>query len=68
MAQSLAQLYTHIIFSTKNHHHFIQPSIEGELFAYMGGIIKKLGGVPFLINGTSDHVHIFSNLPRTLSL
>ncbi len=68
MAQSLAQLYTHIVFSTKKHFPFIKPVIEAELFAYMGGTIKGIGGIPFIINGMADHVHIFSTLPKTLAL
>lgn len=68
MAQSLAQLYAHIVFSTKDHHPFIQPSVEKELFSYMGKVIKHMKGYPFLINGTSNHIHIFTNLPRTISL
>jgi REP-associated tyrosine transposase len=68
MAQSLAQLYTHIVFSTKKHYPFIKPQIEVELYSYIGGTIKKIGGVPFIINGTSDHIHIFSTLPKTISL
>ena len=50
MAQSLAQLYTHIVFSTKKHFPFIKPEIEEELYAYIGGTIKKIGGIPFMIN------------------
>jgi hypothetical protein len=34
----------------------------------MGGIIKKLGGIPVVINGTRDHVHILCFLPRHLSI
>jgi putative transposase len=68
MAQSLAQMYTHIVFSTKNRAPLINPEIEVELFAYMGNNIKRLKGIPFLINGTTDHIHVFSTLPRTVSL
>ena len=68
MAQSLSQLYTHIIFSTKNHVPFIKPTIETELFSYIGGTIKAIGGIPFIINGMSDHIHIFSTLPKTVAL
>jgi len=68
MAQSLSQLYIHIIFSTKKHHPFIKSEIEAELFAYMGATIKRIGGIPFLINGMTDHLHFFSTLPRTMSL
>ena len=68
MAQSLSQLYTHIVFSTKKHFPFIKPAIEPELFAYMGDTIKRSGGIPFIINGMADHVHIFSTLPKTVAL
>ena len=68
MAQSLSQLYVHIIFSTKKRFPFIKEDVEKELFAYIGGLIKKMGGIPFMINGMPEHIHIFSNLPRTISL
>jgi REP element-mobilizing transposase RayT len=68
MPQSLAQIYIHIVFSTKEHCPFIQQDIEPELFAYMGDTIKRVGGVPHLINGTADHVHILSSLSRTVAL
>ena len=68
MPQSLAQIYVHLVFSTKERYPFIQPDVEPELFAYMGGIIKKTGGIPYLINGAADHVHVLSSLPRTVTL
>ena len=68
MPQSLAQIYIHIIFSTKEHRCFIDTAIETELFAYIADTIKRCDGLPFLINGTPDHIHILSSLPRTMSL
>ena len=68
MPQSLAQIYVHIILSTKERHPFIYESIEPELFAYMGDTIRRCEGVPFLINGAADHVHLLSSMPRTISL
>ncbi|MHC4525283.1 MAG: IS200/IS605 family transposase [Planctomycetota bacterium] len=68
MPQSLSQIYVHIIFSTKERRPFVDTAIEPELFAYMGDSIKRCEGVPFLINGTTDHVHILSSLPRTMAL
>ncbi|HEX3143393.1 MAG TPA: hypothetical protein VHQ64_05440 [Pyrinomonadaceae bacterium] len=41
MAQTLVSLLAHIIFSTKNREPLITPEIEPELFAYIGGILKK---------------------------
>lgn len=68
MPQSLAKLYVHIVYSTKYRFPFIDSDIEDELFAYMGGTIRELGGFPFKINGMPDHVHICSSLPRTISI
>ena len=68
MPQSLAQIYVHIIFSTKGRYPLIHEGIEPGLFAYMGDTLKRCGGVPFLINGTADHVHLLSSLPRTMAL
>jgi len=68
MAQSLAQIYIHIVFSSKERRPFIQTDIESELYAYIAGAIKKMDGLPCLINGTADHVHILSTLPRTVTL
>jgi hypothetical protein len=34
----------------------------------MGGIIRELDGIPNLINGLSDHVHILATLPAKLAI
>jgi REP element-mobilizing transposase RayT len=68
MPQSLSQVYVHIVFSTKYRQPLIKAEVEKELFAYIGGIIKNNKGIPFIVNGMPDHIHIFSSLPRTISL
>ncbi len=67
MPQSHSQVIIHTIFSTKNRQPFIRPEIEPELFAYMADSIKRDGGIPLLINGVADHVHLLSTLPRTVT-
>lgn len=68
MAQSLAQVLIHIIFSTKERYPFITMSVEPELYAYIGDTVKRTGGIPIKINGTADHIHILSSLPKTISI
>jgi len=68
MAQSLSKIYLHTVFSTKYRNALIKKEIEEELFAYIGDTIKRDGGIPFLINGTENHIHILSTLPRTITL
>jgi REP element-mobilizing transposase RayT len=68
MSQSLAQIYIHIVFSTKYRKPLIQTEIEEELYAYIGGIIKNLKGNSIKINGVSNHIHILTTLPKTVTL
>jgi REP element-mobilizing transposase RayT len=64
MAQTLFNSYFHIVFSTKNRFDFIQPEIEGELFAYMGGVIKNFDGRLLTANGTSNHDHLLVSMSK----
>lgn len=68
MPQSLAQIYVHIIFSTKHCNPILANSIRNELHAYMIGTISKLGSYTNEIYASPDHVHILCNLPRTTTM
>jgi len=68
MPQSLAQVYLHIVFSTKKRDPFISADIESELYCYIGGIIKNLDALPIIISGVEDHIHILTSFPRTISI
>jgi putative transposase len=67
MAQTFTNLLSHLIFSTKDRMPLILPEFRPHLHAYLGGIIRELGGCARIINGTVDHVHILAGLPPTLS-
>ncbi len=68
MPQSLAQIYLHIVFGTKNRYPFIERDIDTELYAFTGASIKRLGGMPVEIGGTDDHIHILTSFPRTITV
>lgn len=68
MAQSLASILIHIIFSTKRRRPFIQSEIINDLHRYIAGITKAYGSHALEIGGVEDHVHLLISLPRTLSL
>jgi hypothetical protein len=44
MAQTCGNLLVHLIFSTKQRKPLIRPEIRSNLFAYLGGIVRELGG------------------------
>jgi putative transposase len=67
MPQSLSNVILHIIFSTKNRQPWLDSSIRPRMHAYLATICRDLGGEAFRADGVSDHVHIVTTLPRTLS-
>jgi putative transposase len=68
MSQSLAQLYIHLLFSTKHRKHLIIESIQTELFSYMGGILKNIECFPLQIGGMTDHIHVLCCLSKKITL
>lgn len=68
MAQSLADIVLHIVFSTKERKPWIDTVTEPELYAYICGICRNLGCPVIKINGVEDHVHLLLSLGRTTAV
>ncbi len=68
MPQSLAKLYVHLVFSTKNRECILSDDIRRDLHAYMGGCLNGMKCVPIEINTEPDHAHVLFLLGRTASL
>ena len=66
MAQSLAKIIVHTVFSTKERRPFLRDKmLREELHRYLGGILVNHDCQPLIIGGVEDHVHILSTLART---
>ena len=68
MAQTLVKIYVHIVFSTKSRGELILSEIERELFAYIGGVLRKHQSVLLAANGTSNHIHLLISLSKNIAL
>jgi REP element-mobilizing transposase RayT len=68
MPQSLAKIYVHMIFSTKNREPLLDQDVRTELYSYLGGALNNLDCQPIEIGGTADHAHILCCLSKNLSL
>ena len=69
MAQSLAQIYLHIVFSTKNRVPFIKDEkLCKELHGYLIGICKNMDSPSLQIGGVENHVHILCRFSRKLMI
>jgi REP element-mobilizing transposase RayT len=65
MPSTHLSLHYHLVFSTKNRIPFIKPEWRLDLYAYLGGIVKGLKGVPLAIGGIEDHAHMLIGLRAT---
>ncbi len=68
MPQSLANIYIHLIFSTKERFPFLVKEVRPDLHAYMATVLANLNSPAVLINSVEDHVHILFNMGRTVTL
>ena len=68
MASSLVKIDLHIIFHVKSTSVVMRHEDLPRIFQYIGGVIKELGGIPFIVGGVCDHIHILTTLPKSLAL
>jgi REP-associated tyrosine transposase len=66
--QSLAKVYVHAIFSTKNREPLLLDEWREELFCVMGGAANNLGCQSLIVGGMPDHVHLLFQLGRTITI
>lgn len=63
MPQSLCQLYTHIVFSTKNRHPFLRDVTHQQaVHGYLKGTCDNQNCPAIKIGGVADHVHILCRM------
>jgi len=68
MPQSLAKVYVHLVFSTKNREPLLIEAVRADLHAYMAGILRDLESPVVEINTEPDHAHVLFILSRTRAL
>lgn len=64
MAQTIFSSYLHIVFSTKNRFDFIHPETEDDLYAYIGGIVRKYDCMLLKADGTANHIHLLVSMNK----
>src|SRR5688572_6018197 len=68
MAQSLANLHIHLVFSTKQRVPLIQDAIREPLHAYLAVVLRDLACPANRVNSVEDHVHLLFDLSRMLAI
>jgi REP element-mobilizing transposase RayT len=65
---SYRQLLYHLVFRTKDSLPTIKKEHADQLYAYISGIIKQKDSHLYRINGTSNHLHILTDLHPSIAL
>jgi REP element-mobilizing transposase RayT len=68
MPHTASNLLVHFVFSTKQRIPAITPDIERDLHAYLGGIVREIGGKALIVGGTENHVHLLVRMSTTLPI
>ena len=68
MSQSKAQIYVHIIFSTKHRKPFLKDKqFRERVHAYLAGICHNQESPSIIVGGIEDHVHILCRLSKNIA-
>ena len=68
MAGTFSQIYIQVVFAVQDRETLLQKPWREEVFKYMGGIVKGKNQKPIIINGVSNHVHLFIGLKPSMAL
>ena len=68
MAGTFSQIYIQVVFAVQGRENLLQKPWRDEVFKYMAGIIKGKRQKPIIINGVSNHVHLFIGLKPSVAL
>jgi len=65
MAQSLARLHVHLVFSTKNRTPWLRdPEERASVQAYLAGICNHKDCPALVVGGYDDHVHLLVRMAK----
>ena len=68
MSQSLAKIYLHVVFSTKERRPFLHDrDLREDMFAYLAGAFNGLDSPAILVGGTEDHIHALCRLSKNIA-
>ena len=68
MSHTYTALLSHVVFSTKDRVPSLSSDMRSAVHAYLGGIVRELGGKAVAIGGAEDHVHLLLELGADLAI
>ena len=68
MAGTYSQIYIQIVFAVKGRQNLIGKEWQEDLNKYISGIITNKGHKTMIVNGVSDHIHVFVGLKPSMAI
>jgi putative transposase len=65
---TFTQLYVQLVFAVRNRDAALNRNIRGRVFEYISGIVTEMNHKSIIVNGVSDHVHVFIGLNPSKSI
>jgi len=68
MAGKYLSLLVHFTWSTKNREPLIERAMREDMYAYIGGIMRKKKAKLLAAGGIFDHIHLYASLPSIIRI
>ena len=68
MTSNRSFIIYHVVFTTEDRVSWLNSYVRPQLFAYMGGVTRRLGGDLIAAGGIADHGHLMPRLPPTMPI
>lgn len=65
---TFTQIHIQLVFAVRLREHLLKKAIRKEVFSYVSGIVTNIGHKSLIVNGYSDHIHIFLGLNPSKSI
>ncbi len=65
---NFTQMYVQLVFAVKHREALLTKEIRSNVFEYISGIITNMKHKSIIVNGVSDHIHIFIGLNPSKSI
>jgi REP element-mobilizing transposase RayT len=65
---TFTQLHVQLVFAVKYRESLLRQAQRKEVFSYISGIVTHLKHKSLIVNGYSDHVHIFLGMNPSISV
>jgi len=61
-------MYVHLVFAVRGRENLLTSTVRPTIFEYVSGIVTNLKHKSIIVNGFTDHIHVFLGLNPNVSV